>query len=89
MFGYAAMIFDILEAGGTPESNESESPATDVELDDFEFARQNSFFAQVSPAFSSQTYEVTLRKFRKILDRFNVSFHSNFVSQINLHFLSI
>jgi CubicO group peptidase (beta-lactamase class C family) len=35
VFGYAAMIFDILEAGGAPENDESESPATDVELDDF------------------------------------------------------
>jgi hypothetical protein len=35
VFGYAAMIFDILEAGGMPEGDESESSATNVELDDF------------------------------------------------------
>ena len=35
VFGYAAMIFDILEAGGTPEGDENESSAAHVELDDF------------------------------------------------------
>ena len=33
--GYAAAVFDILEAGGTPQSGQEESPASSAGLDDY------------------------------------------------------